>query len=375
MTALLERRHGRCLDVALQPKTITAFDLCAGVGGFRAGSEAISGLKIKFVGSCEIDPYSNRTYKAMFRSEEELQINDLRSVTRFPNEQDLIRLPYRQERLRKIRDLLPSFSLLTAGFPCQSHSLMGNRLGEDDERGSLFYDIAEVIRAAEPRHFILENVRAIKSVNAGSFYEGILATLQTELGYTVRVWELNAADYGVPQTRRRIFFVGSKGRLPDVSPPTVPRSNAQYATVWHLLEKKVDEKYYLTERILKTVLKDEHKGYRRKADINQIIARPLTRTMHKMHRASQDNYYSDAFVHGNFNEDTGTVTLAKTGQDRIRRITPREAFRIQSFSNTLTERAVASGVSDTQLYMQAGNAVPPRLVQSVIEHTLGELNG
>ena len=92
--------------------------------------------------------------------------------------------------------------------------------------------------------------------------------------------------------------------------------------------------------------------------------------MHKMHRASQDNYYSDDFILGNFDEGSATVVRNVDVGARIRRITPREALRIQAFPSGLVEAAVAGGVSDTQLYMQAGNAVPPPLAAAAIGSVL-----
>jgi len=240
-----------------------------------------------------------------------------------------------------------------------------------DERGSLFLDIAEVLRAMRPKRFVLENVRAIKSVNGGQFYTHVLDVLQHDLGYNVRSWELNAADYGIPQVRRRLFIVGCDGALPDTPPPTVPFSRRTYASTWHLLERSVDSKYYLSTRLLRTIMKHQHKGYKRKADINRLVARPLTRTMHKMHRASQDNYFSEDFIHGTYDEVLRVVHPARIPNPRIRRITPREALRIQSFSEKQIDRALETGVSDTQLYMQAGNAAPPFLVRAVVAHMFG----
>jgi DNA (cytosine-5)-methyltransferase 1 len=126
----------------------------------------------------------------------------------------------------------------------------------------------------------------------------------------------------------------------------------------------------LSAKILETILKDQHKGYRRPALINRLTARPLTRTMHKMHRASQDNYYSDSFIQGTYDAVTDAVTMASIESDRIRRITPREALRIQGFTETAIDAALTTGVSDTQLYMQAGNAVPPPLVEAVLGHLI-----
>ena len=355
----------------MNSKPLAVLDLFAGVGGFRIGAELCSRVRPRFVGWCEIDARATDTYGAMFDSGCEPHIPDLRMVTRLPAEERLDRLPRRAERTRRIVQAFSGCDLLTAGLPCQPHSLMGNRRGIHDSRGSLFYDVAEVIRALEPRYFILENVRALRSVNSGELYADMQAVLRRELGYNLRIWELNAADYGIPQVRRRLFFVGSRDPLPENPPAAEDLTASRYPTTWHLLERDVPRKYYLSSRILATVLKHQHKGYRRPAEINRLIARPLTRTMHKMHRASQDNYYSDDFVRGEYDPCTRVVLRAASGATQIRRITPLEAFRIQSFPEPLIHRALNSGVSDTQLYMQAGNAVPPQMVRAVLDHVFG----
>lgn len=350
---------------------LKAFDLFAGIGGFRTGTALALGNAVRFVGYCEIDSHAAITYRAMHDPVSEFYVPDITAITRLPSERSFCNLARRSARERMIRGSLPGFDLLLAGFPCQPHSLMGNRKGIKDERGSLFLDIAEVLRAMRPKRFVLENVRAIKSVNGGQFYAHVLDVLQNDLGYNVRSWELNAADYGITQVRRRLFLVGCDGPLPDVPPPPVPFSKRTYPSTWHLLERNVGDKYYLSTRLLRTILKHQHKGYNRKADINRLVARPLTRTMHKMHRASQDNYFSEDFIHGTYDEVLRIVHPARITNPRIRRITPREALRIQSFSEERIEHALATGVSDTQLYMQAGNAAPPLLVRAVVDHMFG----
>jgi DNA (cytosine-5)-methyltransferase 1 len=360
----MDTRHGRRPTVTRRsPPPLRTFDLFAGIGGFRAGALRSRNPQLEFVGSSEIDPYANKVYRELFGPNGELHVPDIRDITQSASG---------AKDPRRVKAALPSFDLLLAGFPCQPHSLMGNRQGLEDERGTLFYDIAQVLRAVEPRHFVLENVRAIKSVNEGRLFRQILTVLRDQLGYNLRLWDLNAADYGVPQIRRRLFFVGSYDALPTDPPPRIPLKRQRYPTTWHLLERGVDRRYYLSSRILSTILKHQHKGYSRRAEINRLIARPLTRTMHKMHRASQDNYYSDAFIEGVFDETSWSVTLARRGRKRIRRITPREALRIHAFPENLVERAVGLGISDTRMYMLAGNAVPPALVRAVVRHAFRE---
>lgn len=357
-------------------RSIRAFDLFAGIGGFRTGCRMALGREVEFTGFAEIDTRAVTTYRAMYDVRRELHVQDLTSVTRRKSSDTIEPSKRPLATPRAIRGSLPAFDLLLAGFPCQPHSLMGNREGVKDERGSLFFDIAGVLGAMRPSHFVLENVRAIKSVNGGDFFKQMVHVLRDVLDYNVTIWELNAADFGIPQVRRRLFIVGSYGGLPDEPPPQPRKSVSIYPTTWHLLERQVHDKYYLSSRLLRTILKHQHKGYKRKAEINRMLARPLTRTMHKMHRASQDNYFSDDFIQGDYDATLGVVHRARMRESRIRRITPREALRIQSFPDSQIERALGTGVSDTQLYMQAGNAAPPMLVGAVVRHLLrGSHNG
>lgn len=351
---------------------IRAFDLFSGVGGFRQAaltSRIREYADVNFVGYCEIDEYSARTYNANFDTKGEYYLKDVNSLMKTKVDDELsydddINL----ERLKKINDELPDFDLLMAGFPCQAFSLMGNRKGVSDDRGSLFFSIREILRAKRPKYFILENVRAIKSVNDGKVFEYIYGLLKNELEYNLKVLDLNTANFGLPHTRRRTYFIGIDDSAKTIEEPTgVNLWFQKYPTTWHLLEKEVDEKYYLSEKIKATILKDEHKGYKRKAEINKLIARPLTMTMHKMHRASQDNYYSNSYINGEYDDREKQVRLNDAGDNLIRRITPLEAFRLQGFEDQFVANAVKAGLSDTRLYMQAGNTVSVPVISSLLE--------
>ena len=347
-------------------------DLCSGIGGFRIGLDLSNycDSAIEYTCFSEIDKYATQGYKAMFGCKDEIELGDIQLHTRFPEELGLEGvLPNRRNRKKVIEERIPDIDMLFAGFPCQPHSLMGNRKGNSDARGNLFYDIYEVLKVKKPEYFVLENVKSLISVNDGKFYEEIVEILTKKLKYSIQVLVLNASEFGIPQTRRRIFFVGSKSKKLknlNIEGQKVSIENADYKSTWHLLEREVDPKYYLSEKILKTILKDQHKGYSRKAEINKLIARPVTKTMHKMHRASQDNYYSESFVKGEYEEDTKSVIPDPNSNGKIRRLTPKEALRIQSFPEEYIDNLINSGLSDTRLYMVAGNAVPPLMVKAVL---------
>ena len=132
-----------------------------------------------------------------------------------------------------------------------------------------------------------------------------------------------------------------------------------------MLDKEVDKKYYLSEKIKKTILSEGTGGYKYKPDYNLLVSRPLTFTMHKMHRASQDNYYSDSFINGFYDNKSKLVVELQNGKNKIRRITPKEAFMLQGFDKNFINKALKAGLSDTRMYMLAGNSVPTKMVSAV----------
>lgn len=342
-------------------KNIKYLELFAGIGGFRLAVEEASranGLSAECVGYSEIEPNALKTYKANFNiNKDEIDIGDVMSLDS-------------ESKIKKI----PKFDILFAGFPCQPFSLMGEKAGFADTRGTLFFQIAKILSIKKPEFFILENVRGLKTHDNGKTYERIMEILTKELGYHVRADIFNSADFGVPQIRRRLYFIGVKNKKTfnqinglDFS-KHAPKN--KFKTAWHLLEKEVDSKYYLSEKLIKTILAHGSGNYYSKSEINRTIARPLTASMHKMHRANQDNYYSDNFISGKFD---GEKIIYKEQKDpKIRKITPIEAFRFQGFSDSFVKKAQKIGISDTQLYKQAGNAITVNVAQTILKAILKE---
>ena len=163
---------------------IKYFDIFAGIGGFRSGLEKAGGFEC--VGYCEIDKYAKKAYETLYDTEGEVFYDDARKID--PNE-------------------LPDLDLICGGFPCQSFSIAGKRKGFSDTRGTLFFEIARIAAIKKPKYLLLENVPGLLSHNEGRTFATILSTLD-ELGYDV-VWEvLNSADFGVPQSRKRVYIIG-----------------------------------------------------------------------------------------------------------------------------------------------------------------------
>lgn len=239
--------------------------------------------------------------------------------------------------------------LFVGGSPCQSFSIMGYQKGLEDTRGTLFYDYARLVSEIQPKVFIFENVQGMLKHDGGKTWKTIYNTFLS-LGYTIHVKLLDAKDYGIPQTRRRLFVVGFKEKIEDFQFPlemelkytlqdfletNVKFGNYKSVNGKILIEKsegEIDEKYFLSEKVLKHVMSTGTKGYYTKPEIDLQVARPLLSTMHKMHRAGVDNY----------------VTL----DGKVRRLTPRECLRLMGYDDNFKQV-----VSDTQMYKQAGNSI------------------
>ena len=184
--AVWERNHSACLcqQRRLIAATIRFFDLFSGIGGFREGLRRAGGFTC--VGHCEVDAYADKNYRLLFDTEGEWFCNDARTIE---------------------TERMPDFDLLCAGFPCQAFSIAGKREGFADARGTLFFEIARLVADKRPAYFILENVPGLLSHDKGRTFHTILSTL-SELGYGVEWKVLNSKDFGVPQSRKRVYLVG-----------------------------------------------------------------------------------------------------------------------------------------------------------------------
>lgn len=199
--------------------SIKFLDMFAGIGGFRSGLEAIGGFEC--IGYCEIDKYAKQAYEAMYDTGGELYFEDARKI---------------------IPEQLPHIDLITGGFPCQSFSIAGQRKGFDDTRGTLFFEIARISAVKKPKYLFLENVPSLLNHDEGRTFETILNTLNTgspksiklfgerrcsiayefltvcgwkrvstactDEGYDVCWRVLNSKNFGVPQSRNRVFIIG-----------------------------------------------------------------------------------------------------------------------------------------------------------------------
>ncbi len=252
--------------------------------------------------------------------------------------------------------------LFVGGSPCQSFSIMGYKKGFKDTRGTLFYEYARLVKEIKPKVFIYENVQGLLKHDGGKTW-GVIQRVFNDLGYNITTMVLDSKDCGIPQTRRRLIVVGFKDKSKNIDIPkaielnytmqdfletTTKFGNFKSINGKIELEKvagEIDDKYFLSELVLKHVMSTGSKNYYTKPEIDLKVARPLLATMHKMHRAGVDNYV--------------------TYKDKVRKLTPRECLRLMGYDDSF--KIV---VSDTQAYKQAGNSIVVDMMIQIVKAIL-----
>lgn len=347
-------------------------ELFSGIGGFRRAFDLLTSdgvMPFETVGYSEIDERAASTYRACYQpGPEERALGDIVKFTKDIN---------------AIRSLAP-VDIITGGFPCQAFSMMGLKQGFKEDRGQLFFRITDIIDALgeqKPRYLLLENVKNLQNHDDKNTYKRIRQELEAR-DYTVREDIFNTVNFGLPQKRSRIYIFATTEDLPDSFLFDFSENRVldcfkehqdrfgglQFNSVLDILEENVDPKYFLSAKVKPTILSDGTAGYKSKSEINQVIARTLTATMHKMHRACQDNYYSQDFIASNGKKNPVlSMNKEQLASVDIRKITPEEAFMLQGFPKDFVARARAAGVSDGALYTQAGNAVSVNVVYAIMQ--------
>lgn len=295
---------------------LTHIDLFAGIGGFTMAAYQ-NGFETIFV--CEKDKFACQTYQANFQSPNPL-----------PN--DITQL-----------ESIPTCDLLTFGSPCQNLSFAGNRKGLEGEKSILFYEAVRLLKQSQPKTFLMENV-----VMTQNNKDIILKELQS-CGYVVFNEILNSKDFGVPQNRKRNFWMGIRKDLGKVF-FSFPHYHIQ-TKLKDILESNVDPKYTLSDRYL-TSLKARQERHSKKGNgftYDPIDINGIANTLHVGGSSIESN-------------------LIK--QDNIRRLTPRECFRLQGYPDTYMFVC-----SDSQLYKQIGNSITIPLVSAIIKEIRKQLLG
>jgi len=326
-----------------QPQ-FTFIDLFAGIGGFRM---AMQNLKGKCLFTSEWDQQAKKTYSANYG---EVPFGDITKET--------------------TKAFIPDhFDLLCAGFPCQAFSIAGRRGGFDDTRGTLFFDVAEIVRKNKPKAIFLENVKGLRNHDKGKTLQTILNVLRNDLGYFVPEPEVvNAKNFGVPQNRERIFIVGFRKDLgiKEFSYPTPTNENTVFKHVKE--EKEVSVKYYLSTQYLNTLIKHKarHKskgngfGYEIISDesiANAIVVGGMGRERNLVYDHRLTNFVPVTNIKGEVN------------RKGIRKMTPREWARLQGYPDEFV-----IPVSDAAAYKQFGNSVAVPAIQAMGKKIIEKLN-
>jgi DNA (cytosine-5)-methyltransferase 1 len=312
-------------------------DLFAGIGGFRLALQNLSG---KCVFSSEWDEQAKKTYQANFGE-----------------------LPFGDITKSETKTFIPDkFDLLCAGFPCQAFSIAGRRGGFEDTRGTLFFDVAQIIKEKKPRAIFLENVKGLVNHDKGKTLSTILNVLREDLGYFVPDPKiLNAKDFGVPQNRERIFIVGFRNDL-GINEFKYPEPLDYKTSFKEIKEKKpVSVKYYLSEQYLSTLIKhkDRHESKGNGFGFEIIDDKGIANAVVCGGMGRERNLVYDFRL-----KDFTPVThiKGKVNREGIRKMTPREWARLQGFPDSYI-----IPVADASAYKQFGNSVAVPAIQATAE--------
>jgi DNA (cytosine-5)-methyltransferase 1 len=327
---------------------IKFIDLFAGIGGIRLGFERAArelGVSTQCVYTSEIDKYACQTYSKNFSKDDHEPLSDITKVD---------------------EKTLPDFDMVLAGFPCQAFSIAGKRGGFEDTRGTLFFDVARLIKEKQPKAFLLENVKGLVNHRGGKTLSTILNVLENELGYSSTQFKvLNARNYGVPQNRERIYIVGFKEGGGGFDFPNTTDDTKKISDI--IEETPVSSRYYLSNTYVSSMRahKERHAakgngfGYEIRSQngvANAIVCGGMGRERNLLIDNRQKNLVPTTKIKGEINNEG------------IRRMTPIEWERLQGFPDNWT-----SGVADVHRFKQLGNSVAVPVIYSVAYNILSEL--
>ena len=353
--------------------TFTIGTLFTGIGSIEHALYRLN-INHKIVFACDICNYVKESYFANYKLNEEDWYSDVNNVN---------------------GNKYKNIDMIVGGSPCQSFSFVGKQKGLEDDRGNLIFQFIRVIKEAQPKIFIFENVKGLTTHEKGKTFDFVKKNFD-DLNYDIQYSILDGKDYGIPQSRNRLFMVGinknSNIKLNIFPPPKIEllikmkdllednvenkyylqekgvsfvtkeknikkkytqingdialcqKKNQQFN--WHgdfIKEyREIPSKYYLSEKVKTYVLSSGTKNFKTSTETDLDIARPLLSSMHKMHRAGVDNYI--------------------TYEEKIRKLTPRECLRLMGFTDDF--KIV---VSDTRMYQQAGNSIIVNIFIEIIK--------
>lgn len=290
------------------------------------------------VGYSEIDKYAIKVYERQFNGHK--NYGDITKIN---------------------TDELPDFDCLVGGFPCQAFSIAGKRRGFEDTRGTLFFDLARILRAKQPRLFVFENVKGLLSHDGGNTFRTIIATIN-ELGYDCQWQVLNSKNHGVPQNRERIFIVGHLRGTPR--PEVFPIDGANSQDIVQINQPThSNDRVYAREGISPTL--NTMQGGNRQPFVAPVL------TPDRLNKRQNGRRF----------KENGEPSFTLNTQDRhgiydgmkIRKLTPVECERLQGFPDNWTALGVGDeSISDSQRYKMCGNAVTTNVIQAIFERIFNE---
>ena len=367
-------------------------DLFAGIGGFRLGMESAGH---ECIGFCEIDKFARASYKAIHDTKGEIELHDITAVS--------------DESIRRIGRV----DIICGGFPCQAFSIAGNRRGFEDTRGTLFFEIARFASILRPKYLLLENVKGLLNHDGGATFETILGALD-ELGYNVEWQVLNSKDFGVPQNRERVFIIGHlRGECTRRVFP-LSKSGRQANSIKKQYSNTITTRYGNSQGAGAYIVESKSQKVRSIGNIHPSgngmngevyestgLAPTLTtnkgegvKIIQRAHGYNQGGEHdiaptltSNSYQENNLvkvvdfynkitKDEVGTLTSSGGGSTvragsfgitdgyRIRKLTPRECWRLQGFPDWAFDKAQKVN-SNSQLYKQAGNSVTVNVIAAI----------
>ena len=371
-----QTHNNRGSRIFLESNRMKFLDLFAGVGGFRLGMESAGH---ECIGFCEIDKFARASYKAIHDTKGEIELHDITAVS--------------DEFVRGIG----SVDIICGGFPCQAFSIAGNRRGFEDTRGTLFFEIARFASILKPRYLFLENVKGLLNHENGITFETIISTLD-ELGYNVEWQVLNSKNFGVPQNRERVFIIGHlRGertrRIFPLGREIQSTSSQSVVKIGNVNPSGngMNGEVYQADGLAPTLTTNKGEGQKIAIKSNTIkqfgVLQPNFNQCGVIYetdgiaptiRAYQGGGLEPKIIqrgHG-YNQggehDIAPTLTSNSYQEnnhlsdgyRIRKLTPRECWRLQGFPDWAFDKAQEVN-SNSQLYKQAGNSVTVNVIAAI----------
>ena len=321
---------------------LRVLSLFSGIGAFEMALRNIE-IDYELVNFCENDKYAIKSYCAIHDVDENLNLGDITKIS--------------------IENLPKDIDLITHGSPCQDFSVAGLQRGGDEgskTRSSLMWNTVEIIKHCKPKYVIWENVKNVLSKKHKHNFDKYLKTLEL-LGYT-NYWKvLNAKDYGVPQNRERVFVVSILG---EHKPYEFPKPIKLEKRLKDILEIEIDDKYYLSEKVQK-----RFKQTKSDNGENSIIGTtaPEFRTI-----GQRDLVYSKEGIMGTLvatdYKQPKQILETIQGDTSIRKLTPRECFRLMGLNDKDIDKIQMTKISDTQQYKLAGNSIVVPVLEEIFKN-------